>query len=82
MATATQLSGLDPGVRRRFSGISTLIGNTPLLALDVELRGYDAFKRVCNTCCDLDECAALPPEGFTGECELPDCPRSRHGRTA
>ena len=47
----------------------------------VRLLGYDAFKRVCNTCCDLDECSALPPEGFTGECELPACPRLRGGMT-
>jgi cysteine synthase A len=46
----------------------------------VTLLGYDAFKRVCTTCCDLDECAAPPPEGFAGACELPACPRSRGGR--
>ena len=46
----------------------------------VRLLGYDAFKRVCNTCCDLDECAALPPEGFAGDCEPPACPRARAGR--
>jgi cysteine synthase len=45
----------------------------------VRLLGYDVFKRVCNTCCDLDECSALPPEGFAGERELPACPRVRRG---
>ena len=47
----------------------------------VRLLGYDAFKRVCNTCCDLDECAALPPEDFSGDCEVPVCPRARVART-
>jgi len=46
------------------------------LAPDVELLGFRAFKRVCHTCCDPDECAGeeeLEPieEGDA----MPECPR-------
>ncbi len=44
----------------------------------VKLLGYTAFKRVCNTCCDLEECSATPPPGLARECDLPNCPRRRH----
>lgn len=29
---------------------------TGYLSPDVELLAYDAYKRVCQTCCDIDEC--------------------------
>ena len=50
MATAADGGELAPEVRRRFSGISHLIGNTPLLALDVELRGrrYTVYAKAEN----------------------------------
>jgi cysteine synthase A len=43
----------------------------------IKLLGYSAFKRVCNTCCDLEECSVPAPPGLEGECDLPYCPRSR-----
>ena len=37
-----------------------LLRNEPVkegyLSPDVELLGYEAFKRVCHTCCDMEEC--------------------------
>ncbi|MBZ5637831.1 MAG: cysteine synthase family protein [Acidobacteriia bacterium] len=46
----------------------------------VTLRRYEAFKRVCNTCCDPAECAETPPAGFVADWEpLPSCPRPRRG---
>ena len=46
------------------------------LSKDVELEGFRAFKRVCHTCCNPDECAENEPldpseEGGT----LPNCSR-------
>jgi cysteine synthase len=55
------------------------------LTPEVRLLGFRSFKRVCHTCCDLDECKQLslvdPPEGEErylscprrpdGECPLP-----------
>lgn len=34
------------------------------LAPDVELENFKAFKRVCHTCCDFDECEQKLPEGL------------------
>jgi cysteine synthase A len=43
---------------------------------DVELTGFRAFKRVCQTCCDPVECTAdLPPDFAASDRELPTCPR-------
>ncbi len=45
------------------------------LSRDVELLGYRAFKRVCQTCCDPVECAeTMPVDASCDEC-LPPCPR-------
>jgi cysteine synthase len=46
----------------------------------VKLQRYEAFKRVCNTCCDPAECNEIPPPGFVADWEpLPACPRPRRG---
>jgi len=45
---------------------------------DVSLHRYRAFKRVCRTCCDPDECFEPAPPGIDAEWEpLPYCPRHR-----
>ncbi len=49
------------------------------LSPDVELLGIRAFKRVCNTCCDPEECAGSGTAEFTLEAELPPCPRRKKG---
>ncbi|HVN76747.1 MAG TPA: cysteine synthase family protein [Thermoanaerobaculaceae bacterium] len=64
---------------------TALLGDEPVrdefLSSRVELLGYRAHKRVCNTCCDPAECAETPPPGFVGEWDpLPPCPRPRRGR--
>ncbi len=44
------------------------------LSPDVKLRGFRAFKRVCHTCCDPEECMQdSNGEGVNGA--LPPCPR-------
>ena len=41
----------------------------------VRLRGFRAFKRVCETCCDPDTCLADHPEGILAEeMSLSPCP--------
>jgi cysteine synthase A len=46
------------------------------LSPDVELLGFRGFKRVCHTCCDTAECAALlPSDVVAAEQALPPCPR-------
>ena len=37
------------------------------LSPDIELKGFQAFKRACTVCCDYDECAQCLPEGVQGE---------------
>ncbi len=45
-------------------------------APDIELTGFSAFKRVCHTCCDPNECAEHEPIDFLNEGGvLPHCPR-------
>jgi cysteine synthase A len=42
----------------------------------VELLGFDAFKRVCRTCCDPTDCVRARPEGVAGdEPDLSPCPQ-------
>jgi cysteine synthase A len=46
------------------------------LAPHVSLLGFQAFKRVCHTCCDPVECAeGLPRDFVAAEEALPPCPR-------
>ncbi len=46
------------------------------LAPDVQLTGFRAFRRVCHTCCDPDECLdGVPPDFVAAEEALPPCPR-------
>lgn len=45
------------------------------LTPEIELIGFDAFKRVCRTCCDPDDCAeTMLPTLLEGEEHLPSCP--------
>ncbi|MBE0590867.1 MAG: cysteine synthase family protein [Gemmatimonadales bacterium] len=46
------------------------------LSPHIELLGFRGFKRVCHTCCDTAECAALlPADVVAAEQALPPCPR-------
>jgi cysteine synthase A len=46
------------------------------LAPDVQLIGLRAFKRVCHTCCDPEECLeGTPADLLAAEQGLPPCPR-------
>jgi cysteine synthase A len=42
---------------------------------DIELKSFCAFKRVCHTCCNPDECLELAHPSFDEETTLPHCPR-------
>jgi cysteine synthase len=46
------------------------------LAPEVELLGFQAFKRVCQTCCDPLDCMA---PGTAADLPLPPCPRRESG---
>jgi cysteine synthase A len=37
------------------------------LSPDIELKGFQAYKRACTVCCDYDECTQCLPEGVQGE---------------
>jgi cysteine synthase A len=57
-----------------------LLGDEPpkddFLAPNVELTGFRAFKRVCHTCCDPEECLkGMPADLLAAEEALPRCPR-------
>ena len=57
-----------------------LLGQEPerpgFLAPDVQLHSFQAFKRVCHTCCDPVECAdSMPADFIAAEQALPPCPR-------
>ncbi len=57
-----------------------LLGEEPVkegfMAPDVELERFNAFKRVCHTCCDPVSCALeLPADFVAAEEALPTCPR-------
>lgn len=45
------------------------------LSREVELLGVRAFKRVCHTCCDPEECMTLGPGAPGADQMLPHCPR-------
>ncbi|MBZ5499987.1 MAG: hypothetical protein LAP85_26615 [Acidobacteriia bacterium] len=45
------------------------------LAPDVRLSGVQAFKRLCQTCCNPDECMDACAPDFENEMALPSCPR-------
>jgi len=45
------------------------------LAPHIELKEVQAFKRVCHTCCDPQECLAAAPNEATPDEQLPHCPR-------
>ncbi len=45
-------------------------------APDIKLLGFTAYKRVCQTCCDPEECKQVEPFNATGD-ELPPCPRGQ-----
>ena len=62
---------------------TALLGDEPVhegfLGPDIELLGYRAYKRVCNTCCEPDDCAqqaADRPHGLD-DADPPPCPRSQ-----
>ena len=57
-----------------------LLGHEPersdFLSPDVQLHGFQAFKRVCHTCCDPLECAeSIAADFIAAEQALPPCPR-------
>ena len=56
-----------------------LLGEEPLqagfLSPDVELESFRAYKRVCHTCCDPEECTQSWPQGDDPDDPLPPCPR-------
>jgi hypothetical protein len=37
------------------------------LSPDIELKGFQAYKRACTVCCDYDECAQCLPGDVQGE---------------
>jgi len=39
------------------------------LTPDIELLGFRGFKRVCQTCCDKEDCEEI----IVGGCSIPDC---------
>jgi cysteine synthase len=45
------------------------------LSPDVQLLGFRAFKRVCQTCCDPADCLADAADPLPEGAELPPCPR-------
>jgi len=45
------------------------------LTPDVELLGFQAYKRVCVTCCDPVDCIETGSLDYTEEAALPPCPR-------
>jgi cysteine synthase A len=47
------------------------------LSPDVELLGYQAYKRVCYTCCNPAECELAQSPNFDVPQMLPACPRRR-----
>jgi cysteine synthase A len=49
--------------------------NDGFLAPDVKLLRLQAFKRVCETCCNPEECAELVPPAIAEQRPLPRCPR-------
>ncbi len=50
------------------------------LSADIDLLGFSAFKRVCQTCCDGAECEQfLAPAGDLDALTLPVCPRNPRG---
>ncbi len=44
---------------------------------DIDLLNYKAFKRVCYTCCDPNECMEAVSPLFDEEVRLPHCPRRK-----
>ncbi len=64
-----------------------LLGHEParpgLLTPDVQLHGFQGFKRVCQTCCDPVECAeSMPADFIAAEQALPPCPRRMRANAA
>lgn len=49
------------------------------LAPQVELKSWEAIKRVCKTCCDPADCIRAGSLEFTAEAALPACPRRAGG---
>ena len=45
------------------------------LAPEIKLLRVHAFKRVCQTCCNPEECAELNYAGIAQEVPMPHCPR-------
>ncbi|MFH1944089.1 MAG: cysteine synthase family protein [Acidobacteriota bacterium] len=48
------------------------------LSEEVDLTGYRAFKRVCYTCCNPEECVEAHIPDFVFDEPLPICPRRGH----
>jgi len=64
-----------------------LLGHEPaspaFLSPDVQLHGFQGFKRVCHTCCDPLECAeSMPADFIAAEQALPPCPRRMRANAA
>ena len=69
-----------PDDNKKYLSTALLQDEPPLdihLSPKIELNGYRAFKRVCHTCCDPEECAEFPFIGRADDQpeELPFCPR-------
>lgn len=48
------------------------------LTPEVQLSGVLAFKRVCYTCCDPEDCGSVASSYIAEEGPLPHCPRRAH----
>ncbi|WP_430931813.1 PLP-dependent cysteine synthase family protein [Saccharicrinis sp. 156] len=53
-----------------------------LLAPDVKLKRYSAFKRVCHTCCDPDSCLEARFRDGNNMTDWPECPHKGQERNA
>ncbi len=70
---------------RRIRGLSSLIGNTPLLAIKFKFRQRqrmlyakaENLNMTGHTCCDPNECMEAASGDIIDEAALPHCPR-RH----
>jgi cysteine synthase A len=68
-----------PDDNKKYLSTDLLRNESPkegFLSPDIELLGFEAFKRVCNTCCEPDDCMQYRAVDALGE-TLPPCPRRR-----
>ncbi|MEJ2722286.1 MAG: pyridoxal-phosphate dependent enzyme, partial [bacterium] len=66
LGSGTVVATVFPDDNKKYLSTS-LLQNEPekdgYLAPEVELIGYTAFKRVCHTCCEMDDCPQRLPTG-------------------